>query len=138
MSLLSKSSIQQRQRGVTLVEVLVVIAIMAILSTVVAFAVIPMYVASQKRTARLSASSLRHGVGAWRVSHLGEQCPDFARLRADKAVDRESNPQDPWGSDYVIICADDDVTVVSLGPDKKIGTEDDIIAPPDAVVAHGG
>jgi hypothetical protein len=36
----------------------------------------------------------------------------------------------------VIHCGDDDVTVQSAGPDKKIGTPDDILAPPDAVVTH--
>ena len=121
----------------TLVEVLVVVAIMAILSTVVAFAVVPIYRTSQKRTARLNASSLRRVAGAWRMSHLGDECPDFARLRADNLIDRESSIQDPWGSNYGILCTEDDVTVFSPGPDKKVGTEDDIVAPPDAVVAHG-
>ena len=120
-----------------LIEVLVVVAIMAIMAAVVAFAVIPLFVDHQKKLAKQSASSLRLLVNAWRFNHLGEDCPDFARLRADKIVDRESSARDPWGSAYMISCAEDDVTVVSPGPDRKLGTEDDIIAPPDAVVAHG-
>ena len=130
-------AVMRYARGVTLVEVLVVVAIMSILSAVVAFAVIPMWIETQKKTARLNASSLRRLAGAWRLNHVGEECPTFARLRADRLLDQESNPNDPWGSPYSIVCTEDDVTVVSPGPDKKAGTADDIVAPPDAAVAKG-
>ena len=119
----------RRSRGVTLVEVLVVIAIMSIMSAIVAYAVIPMYIESQKKTARLSASSLRRLVGTWRLTHSGEECPNVARLRTDKLIDGESSSNDPWGSPYVIKCPEDDVVVASSGPDKKQGTEDDIVVP---------
>jgi prepilin-type N-terminal cleavage/methylation domain-containing protein len=136
MLLLTKKPKKRSKRGLMLVEVLVVVAIMAIISTVVAFAAIQIYVDHQKKIARQSVSSLRHLAGTWRMGHSGEDCPDFARLTADKIVDRESSSHDPWGSPYVIRCVDDDITVLSAGPDKKVGTEDDIIAPTGAVVTH--
>jgi prepilin-type N-terminal cleavage/methylation domain-containing protein len=136
MMKLERRSKKRWQRGLMLIEVLVVVAIMAIMAATVAFAVIPIYVDHQKKIAKQSASSLRLVVGTWRMSHYGEDCPDFARLRADKIVDRESSDHDPWGSPYVIRCADDDVTVISAGPDKKMGTADDIVAPPEAAVAR--
>jgi general secretion pathway protein G len=123
-------------RGVTLIEVLIVIAIMSLLSAVAAVAVVSVWRTSQKDTARLNASSLRHTAGVWRLSHPAEECPTAAQLRADKVLDKSSNLVDPWGSPYTISCADDDITVISPGPDKKIGTEDDIVAPPDAKVAR--
>jgi len=126
-----------RRRGVTLVEVLVVIAIMSILTAVVAFAVVPMYRESQKKTARLSAASLRRLAGTWKLNHSGEECPDFAGLRKEKLIDQESSATDPWGSPYVINCVDDDIVVVSAGPDKKTGTADDITAPGAAPTAKG-
>jgi general secretion pathway protein G len=127
----------RHSRGVTLVEVLVVIAIMSIIATVVAYAVIPIYGESQKKTARLSASSLRRLVGIWRMGHPGDECPNVARLRADKMIDGESSSNDPWGSPYAIKCPEDDVVVVSPGPDKKEGTADDIVVPTEASAPKG-
>jgi type II secretory pathway pseudopilin PulG len=115
-----------------LVEVLVVLAIITTLTAIVAFGVIPMYAESKKKAARLSASSLRRVAGTSRMNNTGEECPTFAQLRAKKMIDGESNPNDPWGTPYVIICAEDDVVVISAGPDKKTGTADDIVAPPEA------
>jgi hypothetical protein len=112
-----------------LIEVLITVAIMTILTAAVAFAVIPMWGDMQKKTARLNAAALRRIAGNFRMGHSGEECPTFAQLRAERLVDKGTDPTDPWGSPYEIICADDDVTVVSPGPDKKTGTADDIIAP---------
>jgi general secretion pathway protein G len=127
---------KRSKRGLMLIEVLVVIAIMATITAAVAFAVIPMYKDAQKSTAKMNAAELRKMAAQWRMTHVGEECPDIARLRADRLMDKQSNAQDPWGSPYTIICADDDITVFSPGPDKKIGTEDDIVAPPGAAVAR--
>ncbi len=35
----------------------------------------------------------------------------------------------PWGQDFVLNCTEDEIFVVSLGPDKKKGTKDDIQIP---------
>jgi general secretion pathway protein G len=129
---------RRTQRGLMLIEVLVVVAIMALMATIVAFAVIPLYADHQKKVALESASSLRLLVGTWRMNHFGEECPTFTRLRTDKVADRGSGAKDPWGSDFIIRCDDDDVTVTSPGPDRKLGTADDIVAPPEAAVIHGG
>jgi general secretion pathway protein G len=125
-------------RGVTLIEVMISVAIMALIAAVAAVAVVGVWKDMQKKTAKEGAAAWRHQVGIWRLSHPGDECPTPDRLRADRVTDKGSSSLDPWGSPYAIICADDDVTVVSPGPDKKVGTEDDIIAPPDAKVASGG
>ena len=41
---------------------------------------------------------------------------------------REGGAVDPWDEPYTIICDGDDVGVISSGPDKQSGTEDDIYA----------
>jgi hypothetical protein len=38
-------------------------------------------------------------------------------------------------STHLITCAEDDVTVLSPGPDRKTGTADDIVAPPETTLA---
>jgi len=121
----------------TLIEVLVAVAIMTLLATLVGFGAFQAALEARLRAARLSASSLRRAAAVWRLNHPDDECPTFARLRADKVVDREASPTDPWGSPYVVRCGDDDVTALSPGPDRKLGTADDIVAPPETTVADG-
>jgi prepilin-type N-terminal cleavage/methylation domain-containing protein len=124
------------RRAMTLVEVLVTVAIMSILATVVGFAVFQLHVREQKKIARMNASSLRRAAAVWRLNRSGDECPNFARLLADGIIDREASPTDPWGSPYLMTCAQEDVTVLSPGPDRKAGTTDDIVAPPETTVAN--
>ncbi|MHC4959935.1 MAG: hypothetical protein ACYTGN_16340 [Planctomycetota bacterium] len=37
--------------------------------------------------------------------------------------------RDPWGSEYFIEAESSRITVTSMGPDKKLGTADDIFFP---------
>ena len=50
----------------------------------------------------------------------------------EKHLDPGQDTKDPWGQAYEMSCADDDVTVGSMGPDKKKGTKDDISVPEGA------
>jgi hypothetical protein len=57
-------------------------------------------------------------------------CPrDIADLVAGRFLDR-SNAKDPWGSELTLRCPgmndSDGADVTSLGPDKRLGTADDI------------
>jgi general secretion pathway protein G len=115
------------QRGVTLVEVLIVVAIMAMLAGGVAFALLPQFQKASIKSARENAIKLRQVVALWRTDTPGE-CPTVSRLKADKLLDKVGG-DDPWGKPYRIRCADGEVYVESGGPDQRTGTEDDIVVP---------
>jgi general secretion pathway protein G len=117
-------------RGVTLVEVLIVVAIMSLIATTVVVAVIPKFQGAQNDTALNSAREIRNAVVRWRATRGGDECPTVAQLRADKEIDTASKIDDPWGSQFKIACADDEITVTSPGRDKKEGTADDLSVPP--------
>jgi len=119
-------------RGVTLVEVLIVVAIMSLIAAGVVVAVIPKYKKAQMDTAETNAREIRSAVARWRATRGGEECPSVAQLVTDKEIDTASKTDDPWGSQYKIQCGDDEVTVSSPGPDKKDGTQDDISVPKTA------
>lgn len=75
---------------------------------------------------RSSGSALRQSAERWRASHETE-CPTAARLEEEKALAPDASATDAWGTPFRIICDDDDETiVVSLGPDKLEGTNDDV------------
>ncbi len=119
---------RRRTAGVTLVEVLIVIAIMAMLSGGVAFALLPRMKEAQLKTAKQGAQEMRKVAQLYMYENAGE-CPSVSQLRKSGHLDKGSNVKDPWDEAYRIRCGDDEVFVESSGPDKKRGTEDDIVVP---------
>jgi general secretion pathway protein G len=130
-----KRAARAAERGVTLVEVLIVVAIMAMISTTVVVAVIPKFRGAQIETASQSAREIRNAVTRYRARGT-DQCPTVAQLVSEKEIDTASKIDDPWGSAFKIECGDDEVWVMSNGPDKKEGTADDISVPKKAAGAR--
>ncbi len=122
-------ALRAAMRGVTLVEVLIVVAIMSLIATTVVVAVIPKFTKAQEDTALNSAREIRNAVVRWRSTRGGDQCPSVAQLVADKEIDTASKTDDPWGSAFKIECTEEEVTVSSPGRDKKEGTQDDLSVP---------
>ena len=120
-------------RGVTLVEVLIVVAIIAMVASGVAVFALPRFKEAQIKTADTGARVIRSAVQNWQRVNNESSCPTISQLVQEKELDSAANTADPWGEDYVLSCADDDVTVISKGPDKKKGTPDDVSVPKLAV-----
>lgn len=118
---------RHRVAGVTLVEVLIVVAIMAMLAGGIAFALLPQFQKAGVKTARDNAIKLRQAVALYRTDSPGD-CPSVSQLKKDKLLDTTGG-NDPWGKRYKIRCADGEIYVESSGPDQKSGTEDDIVVP---------
>jgi general secretion pathway protein G len=125
---LARNTRRAIERGVTLVEILIVLAIMSLISGGVVVAVIPRYNKAQVDAANNSARGVRDAVIRWKATG-GEGCPTVSQLVQDKQIDTASKVDDPWGSAYKIACTEDEVIVSSAGPDKKEGTADDISIP---------
>lgn len=111
--------------GMTLVEIMVVVIIMALIATAVGVAVLPQLEKARIKTAKSDASSITSAATLWIADHAG-QCPTVADLLEDGLLARNKNSKDPWDNEYVIECDGDGVTTKSAGPDKQMGGEDDI------------
>lgn len=111
--------------GMTLVEIMVVVIIMALIATAVGVAVLPALGKAKIKTAKSDASAITSAATMWVAEHSGE-CPTVANLLEDGQLDRSKNSTDPWEAEYVIECDGDSITTKSGGPDKQMGTEDDI------------
>ncbi len=120
------------QRGVTLVEVLIVVTILAMVAGGVALYALPKYQESQIKMAKAGARTIRQAIQSWQATNNETTCPTVSQLVADKDIDSATNTKDPWGSPYTLSCTDDEVIVSSAGPDKKKGTKDDIQIPEHA------
>jgi general secretion pathway protein G len=115
-------------RGVTLIEVMIVVVILGLIASGVAVAVFPKFRQAQRDTTKTSAMELRRASEMWRGNH-SDSCPTLDQLRSDKAIDSAAKVSDAWDSPFKILCEDDETIVISLGPDKKEGTTDDIRVP---------
>jgi general secretion pathway protein G len=122
----------RRGRGVTLFEVLIVVAILAMVAGGVAVFALPRFQDSQKKTAESGARTIRMAVQQWQAANNETSCPTVSQLIQDKQLDSGQNTNDPWGQAYNLNCSDDEVTVISNGPDKKKGSKDDISVPKTA------
>ena len=116
-------------RGVTLIEILIVLAIVGLIAGGVAVVAVPKYQESQKNQAKTDARTLHPIAEKYRVDHPGEQCPTVELLRDKKEISAAAKITDPWDTPYKINCGEEDITVVSFGPDKKENTADDIRIP---------
>lgn len=119
---------RRSQAGVTLVEVLIVVAIMAMIAGGVSFAILPRLADARIKTAKQSATEIRKAVQLWQVENGGE-CPSLSQLKKDGVLDKAGSSEDPWGKAFQIKCGEGEIYVASSGPDTKKGTEDDIEVP---------
>jgi prepilin-type N-terminal cleavage/methylation domain-containing protein len=121
-----------RLRGVTLFEVLIVVAILAMVGGGVAAFALPKYREAQKTSAKTGARVVRTAIQQWQAANNESVCPSISQLVQEKHLDPGTSTNDPWGQPFAPVCADDEVTVTSSGPDKKKGTKDDISVPEGA------
>jgi general secretion pathway protein G len=120
---------RRHEAGMTLVEVLIVVSIMALIATGVTVFALPKFKEAQVSTAKTNAQVLRRAVQDWQRVNMESTCPTISQLIEGKHLDSASNTDDPWGQPWTLACTDDDIFVQSMGPDKKQGTPDDISVP---------
>ncbi|MCA9602391.1 MAG: type II secretion system protein GspG [Myxococcales bacterium] len=114
-----------RREGMTLIEIMVVVIIMAMIAAAVGVAVFPMFGKAKIKQAKTDTKTLQSAVELFLVNG-GEGCPTVDDMLQSGELKKGTNTEDPWGTAFQINCEGDDVTVTSAGPDKQFGTEDDI------------
>lgn len=119
-----RSTTRRTREGMTLVEIMAVLIIIGLVATMVSVAVLPQIQKARVKATRANGQAIRSAA----VMYLTENdnCPTVQDLVDDKILDRATNTKDEWGNDFTIECDEEGPTVVSAGPDKQMGTEDDI------------
>ena len=128
---MNNESIQHERRGeagFTLVELMVVIAIIAILATIVGFNVINAMDDAAVTQAKGQISNFKTALMAYRLkyNHFPSTSDGLdALLRNDKNIkflDAAEVPKDPWGNSYVYSSENSrEFRVVSYGADGRQG-----------------
>ena len=120
------------KRGFTLVELLVVVAILGILATVAIQNIGSHIDKTNETAARTSVQTIDGAIGTYKATHGGKMPSGLAALVDDSGDEEpilkggEGALVDPWGTEYKLETKGRRYWVVSAGPDETFGTEDDI------------
>ena len=113
-------------RGVTLVEVLIVVAIMAVIAGGATVLVFPQFKKARIKSAVISAGEIKKAADLYQnLNGSADVCPTIQDLVNGKTIDPKK-VDDPWGSPYKITCPEGEIRVISPGNDRKEGTPDDV------------
>ena len=120
-------------RGFTLVELLVVVAILGVLGSIAVVGVVGHIESTRKTAAKTAVDNIKDAVTAWMLDRKKSTPPSDLKVLVEDDGDKvpildggEGALVDPWDNDYQIEIRNKRYTIISLGPDGEIGTDDDI------------
>jgi general secretion pathway protein G len=115
-------------RGMTLVEIMVVIAIIGVVMGAVAIGAIPMLNKANCKTAWGETQTISQAIASYQMENNGDCPKSLDDLVSGKYLSKP--PLDPWGQPFGFKCPGDKNTdgadIWSKGRNKQEGDEDDI------------
>ncbi|RJS27556.1 type II secretion system protein GspG [Corallococcus sp. H22C18031201] len=119
----TKSQRRRSRRGMTLIEIMVVITILGLIAAAVGVAVIPKLEEAKQDTARLDIKNIQSALKLY-YTKKGSYPDTGTGLKA--LVDTqnlEKVPTDPWGHEYVYMNEGGKPVIISYGADGNAGGE---------------
>ena len=121
---------RETQRGMTMLEIMIVLAIIGLVMAVVGVGVYSNWKKAQIKIARVAVNEIASKSVQYMTDNSNECPKSIDDLVAQKYMPKKQ--KDPWNRDYILRCPGtintDGIDVISLGPDGQEGTPDDIKA----------
>lgn len=111
--------------GMTLVEIMIVIVIMALIGAGAAVALLPQLDKARVEETTRAIQTIGSAVTLYRAENPSG-CPSMDDLVEGQFLQENRRVQDAWDVDFEIDCDGRRVTITSAGPDNEFGTDDDI------------
>jgi general secretion pathway protein G len=130
-----RKSPRRNRRGLTLIEILVVVTILGIIAGIVGIQVAGQLEEAKKDATRTQISEMAKALDLYKVKFhryptTAEGLAAMVSPPGGKAPIMEKIPKDPWDNDYVFVCPGQHnpakYDLQSKGPDGVADTEDDI------------
>jgi general secretion pathway protein G len=116
---------RQAQRGMTLVEIMVVMAIIAIIGTAVAFGVLPALAGAQEDAARTAIGNISKALDLHYMRNT--ELPQSLDALVEAGTLKQEQLQDPWKKPFQYnVVGTKNYKLCSGGEDGAIGGNDDI------------
>lgn len=118
-------------RGMTLIEIMVVVFILGLIATVVAVNVVGVQDSAQIEAARLDMKGFQNALDLYRLKkgRYPNSSEGLSALYAENLL-KGTMKKDPWGNDYVYLSPGTKnpkgYDLMSYGPDRNSGGGDDI------------
>ncbi|MFN4244957.1 MAG: competence type IV pilus major pilin ComGC [Brevinematia bacterium] len=112
-------------RGFSLIEILIVLAIIGILLTIAVPNLFKAEEAARKRATELEMRGIIASIYNYRLSTYS--LPVSLKDLVNEGYIKSSALVDEWGTDYKFEVKNNKVVITSAGPDKRFGTKDDIV-----------
>jgi general secretion pathway protein G len=118
------------ERGMTMLEIMIVLAIIGLVMSVVGVGVFANWKKAQLKVARVAVNEIAQKTIQYMTDNNNDCPKTIDDLVAQKYIPKKQ--KDPWNRDYILRCPGtintDGIDVVSVGPDGQEGTADDVKA----------
>lgn len=135
----ARRSQRRRASGMTLTEIMIVLAIISMIMGAAAFGGFAQLEKAKVKDTRIMMRQIEQAVVQWQTE-TNETCPaNLGDLAARKILTKE--PKDGWGQTFIFKCPGDhgnEIDLTSKGKDRKEGTEDDLHSWDDDAGKKGG
>ena len=122
LSHLARTRAGRAPRGMTLIEIMVVLVILGLIAGAIGYNVFQSLKEGQIRSAKLDLKAIGNGVDLYHVE--SGQWPDSLSQLVPKQL--KELRKDPWGNEYAYVRSGDGYEVYSYGADKAQGGGDDL------------
>ncbi len=117
----AKANGKRRQKGMTLVEIMVVITIIGLITAAVAVAVMPQLGKARTETAKADVKKLQGALDLYKMKR--GSYPDTAAgwQAVMQSGELTEIPKDPWNEPYIYMLEGNKPVIMSYGADKQAG-----------------